>query len=298
MPPNCDKTPAEKEFHGTDVDQLTARLSRAGIYPAHGWVESPAEPSKAYVFVPFVGCAIREQLAAYEPGGQSGTENPAKDKALLAFRCRLPLFLRSLELWASSASDLYGNHRFELLMCCSDLALYEFGCLADALAKLLAFFVCDRPDQVKTRSFSAFRKWAIDSVPDSLIGRALVASSTWYDEWRGSAAGKGARDQRTHHHWEYRAWSNPSERWLTLNLVGRTGAGKTGKCDVIGLLQEVTHGLFSFLGAITPLSQGEGYIGCDVLASEGECREYPVAHWLEVFVPHLSVAKAVPSDDT
>lgn len=281
-----------KPQNGSDpVSNVISRLNSLGLYPKHGWVKAagPAGDT-AYLIMPFLTCmeARRQKLLNQTSGPLSGEEPFSRfGAALEAFRNRFVLYLKSLELLANvGTADPLSREGFAILSLYSDLTLYEFGCAVDTLAKLLAFLVHDRPDQVRTRSFGEFRRWCLTHCPDSDVGRPLSSCTHWYDVWWRPAPGKGPRDQRTHHQWEYSGFSRVSRSevcLISLRLSGRDGHGKAGGCNVFHLLRGVTEGLMTFLSEVTPREDGHDYVECDALQPE----ELRLSHWLGSFASEL-----------
>lgn len=263
-------------------------LNEGDIFPKHGWAKASEDASPELV-LPFVG-HVHEYADKLRRD-----ESPHKDgfvQARLAFQERLLFYFMSLDLYANSLTNFLNRPHHAYLH--TDLALYNFDCLLDDTAKLLRFFVSDRPDQPKHKSFDTFKTWL--SKNNCLPGASHIqeafsrlADAEWYQSWQKSAGGKSPRDQRTHQQWSHFAVTliRGDEALVSQQL----SKGRQKLTGLQGFLQEVTTGFLELLAALTP-STIESYGTCDIFLnhfglSPDHRAEFLGGRWLPTFVPAL-----------
>jgi hypothetical protein len=273
------------------AEEALEKLNRAGTYPSGGWAAIDEADDGGCVVLPFLG-ECQGRVSELPQGSKLRRK---LFEAYARLRERAIFFLRSLEALAnaSRSSDIWSDEGFDRLKLAADLALYEFGCLADSLAQPLAFFIKpERPDQVPTKSFGALRKWAAgNKAPDGPIVEALRTCTDWYDSWVGPSREKGPRDLRTHHHWQYDAFVHTSEGLQALRLCG-SHSGSAQKYNVRDLLKDVTHGLFALLSRAIPKCDECGYCGHDLVPTTTNPMALDVCwkggDWVAAFLPLIT----------
>ncbi len=271
---------------------MSGIATKPRVFPMHGWV--PAEQTgKAYVLLPFLGCMAVERERLKSVG----------DSRVRTFRTNLQdlgsrfiFAVRSVQLWRTIPGSTSGNPWLLDHSLYADLVLYEFACLYDSVARILAHFASNVGDTIEAPNFHAFvgqvmkHERSVQKVAPWMVPLLRVPEL---------AMVKSLRNRRTHTASQYAMFSKPSEGTAATSMSSTEHNGAKKKADVEKEFSDSTKALLGLLnGAAESLAPGGVYMNEDVLG-RGFLGLLPSGQWergawLEDWLPKLEIRGVCP----
>jgi hypothetical protein len=255
------------------------------VFPRHGWVPSK-ETGKVYVFLPFLGCMAEERDRLKR----------AADNRLRTFRtrsldleARLILALKSIQAWRTIPGSASGEAWLLEHCLYADLVFYEFSCLYDSVARILAHFAASPADRVDARSFHAFVHWVRRN--ESSVQKMAPWMVPLLKDPELEMV-KSLRNRRTHQASQYVVFSRPPEATAATTMSSTEQNGTRRRSDVNQSFFDLTEALLSLLGdAAKSLAPGRTYSHEDVLSLHFlgllPSGQWDRGAWLEDWLPKL-----------